>query len=169
MNFMDPENFTIEQKKEFQMWPDASIPSVSIMPYIKRIRKDAIRVFIVGDVRGESTFDILESVRKVELITVLNSSSELTELFDKNTEKHKDRISTKVLESPVDCVIVCDNICTPENLETAYEACLSGGIFCGNGHETQKVKTSLNTFRRKVKIGIPISISNRTTWFWIKR
>jgi len=168
--FLDPENFTVAQRKEFGMWPDANMISRAMIPYVKRIRSESVSVLIAGDKKGENIVDFVDNVSKISSITVLNKDSTDNEknVFDQNT-KDISIISYDVLKDPVDIVCVVDNACTEENLMLLYEAVKSGAIFCGNGHETSKVKEELNKFRRHTRIGTPIMVANRAVWFWYKR
>lgn len=168
--FLDPENFTIAQRKEFGMWPDANMISQAMIPYVKRIRSDNVSVLISGDKKGENIVDFVENVKKITSITTLNKDSTEDEkkVFAENT-KNISIISCDIIKEPVDIVCVADNACTEENLTLIYEAVKHGGIFCGNGHETTKVKEELTKFRRNTRIGTPIMIANRAVWFWYKR
>jgi len=178
---MNPEHFDIENLKIFGMWPNQNFISRGIVPYIRRIRKDKVYVAVVGDLKGESVVDMLETCDKIEKIYVINNyegdEAELMKsIFTKNIKNLKNKLvmkndieSLKSKDSLPDVVCVDDTSCTVDNLLLSYEITPSGGIFCGNGHETVKVKTALNEFRRQNKIGTPIQVSNRTVWFWPKR
>ena len=168
--FLDPDNFTIKQRKEFGMWPDADMISLGLIPYIKRIRSETVTIMIVGDHKGENIVNLVENVKKISRITVLNKNAteEEKKVFDENT-KEISIISYDVITEPTDVVCVLENACTEENLVLLYEAVKSGGIFCGGGHETVKVKEELTRFRRNSRIGTPILISNRAIWFWYRR
>jgi hypothetical protein len=168
--FLDPENFTVAQRKQFGMWPDANMISLAMIPYIKRMRTDSVTMLIAGDKKGENIVDFVENVNKFSNITVLNKDCTEDEkrVFQENT-KDISILSYDVLKEPVNIVCVADNACTEQNLVLLYEAVKQGGIFCGNGHETNPVKTELNKFRRNSRIGTPIMIANRTIWFWNKR
>lgn len=170
MAFLDPENFNIKQKKEFGMWPDASLMSQAMIPYIKRMRTESVTMLIAGDKKGENIADFAENVKKLSKITVLNkdSTEEDKNVFAENTAGLTN-LSYDVIGEPVDIVCVADNACTEENLVLIYEAVKHGGIFCGSGHDTTKVKEELNKFRRHTKIGTPIMVANRVIWFWYKR
>jgi len=172
---MDPELFDIERKKLFHLWPDADSISYSIIPYVKRIKKDKLALVIVNDLKGENSVDFLNNCDKIVKINVANqyddsnpNTEAMKELFDVNTSKHKE-IQKGFEIKDRDVVCIEKSACTVEKLELYYKAVKSGGIFCGNGHDTTAVKQALNTFRRNNKIGSPILISNRTTWFWYKR
>lgn len=172
--FMDPESFEIAQLRAMGMWPSSSMISRGIIPYINRINKDKIKITIVGDLKGDSTVDILENCPKVFRIYVINSygsdesSQNYKKLFDANTKEYKDKIKFKS-DRDSDVVCVDERSCTSDNLTLYYKLVKSGGIFCGNGHEYVPVKEELSKFRREVKIGTPIQVSNRAVWFWYKR
>lgn len=170
MSFLDPENFTVKQRKEFGMWPDANMMSQAMIPYVKRMRTESVTMLIAGDKKGENIVDFAENVKKLSKITVLNkdSTEEEKKVFTENTTGIS-ILSHDVINEQVDIVCVADSACTEDNLVLIYEAVKNGGIFCGNGHETTKVKEELNKFRRHSKIGTPIMVANRAIWFWYKR
>ena len=174
----DPEFFDVDTKKAMGLWPDISSTSRGIIPYINRMREDKIRVTFVGSMteKGETIRDILDSCPKVSRIFVSDpygytendTNQRYKELFDKNTSMYKDKIRFKSdRESNVVCID--SSTCTSDILNLYYPLVKPGGIFCGNGHDTNAVKDELSKFRRKVKIGTPIQVSNRTVWFWYKR
>ena len=179
---MNPEYFDIENLKIFGMWPHQNFISRGIVPYIKRIRKDKVYVAVIGDLKGESIVDMLETTGdKIEKVYVINKYESddadlIKAVFAKNTKNLKGKLvmkndieSLKSKESLPDVVCVNDMTCTVENLMLSYDITPSGGIFCGNGHETVTVKTALTEFRRQSKIGTPIQVSNRAIWFWTMR
>lgn len=170
MAFLDPENFTVKQRKDLGMWPDLSLISPAMIPYLNRMRSDSLTMLIAGDKKGENIADFAENVKKLSKITVLNKDSTEDEkkVFAENTAGVTN-LSFDVIDEPVDIVCVVDNACTEENLVLIYEAVKHGGIFCGNGHDTTKVKEELTKFRRHTKIGTPIMVANRVVWFWYKR
>lgn len=166
--FMDPELFTIEQRKQFDMWPDADLISRAMIPYIKRLGKNDIVLTLKNDLKGESIYDILESCPNVSKIYYSNEESQYQSVFDENTKTLTDKIK-KVKGKKVDLVGVDKTACTWETLELYYDSVRPGGIFCGNGHELVSVKEQLSSFRKRNKIGTPILVSNRSVWFWYKR
>lgn len=169
---MDPEFFTIEQAKEFNMWPNADLISRGIFPYINRLKTDKINLTIKGDLKGENIYDLIENCPKISRIYVSNDYGEneerLRAIYKKNLENHSDKIK-EVKGKKVDVVCIEKTSCTSEKLELYYESVRSNGIFCGNGHESHDVKEALRLFRRKCKIGTPILVANRSVWFWYKR
>jgi hypothetical protein len=169
---MNPEFFTIQQRKEFGMWPDADLISRGIIPYVNRIKLDAITVTIKSDMKGENIVDLLDNCKKISKIYYSNDYTDMDErvkaAFNKNTEPYKDKIA-EVKGKKVNVVCIDESACNPERLALYYESVLPGGIFCGNGHESPEVKKALLDFRRGNKIGTPIDVSNRAVWFWIKR
>ena len=178
---MNHEHFDIENLKMFGMWPHQNFISRGIVPYIKRIGKDKVYVAVIGDLKGESIVDMLETCDKIEKIYVINKyegddAETIKSIFAKNTKNLKGKLvmknsieELKSKENLPDVVCVNDITCTVDNLLLSYEITPSNGIFCGNGHETLKVKTALTEFRRQSKIGTPIQVSNRAIWFWNKR
>lgn len=169
---MNPEFFTIEQRKEFGMWPDADLISRGIIPYIKRMKLDTITVTIKSDLKGENIVDLLENCKKISKIYYSNDYTDTDErvkaAFNKNTQPYIDKIA-EVKGKKVNVVCIDKSACNAERLALYYENLVPGGIFCGNGHESTEVKEALSVFRRGKKIGTPIDVSNRAVWFWIKR
>lgn len=175
---MNPEFFDIEEKKVFGLWPHDQLISVGINPYIKRIREEKIAMAIVGDLRGESVVHLLENNPKIVKLNVINNYPDqdpksvfsLKSIFNKNTEGFRSKIDFGLSKDKKrDVVCIDKDACTVENLELYYQNVKNGGIFCGNGHDTEQVKKALTEFRRKVKIGTPIQIAHRTIWFWYVR
>jgi hypothetical protein len=167
---MNPEFFDIETKKTFGIYPHDQMISIAMTPYLKRMRQEKIAVAVIGDVLGESVVDFLENNAKIAKINVVNSDTGFKSVFDTNTKPFKSKIELGLAKSKQrDVVCIDKSSCTIENLELYYQAVKSGGIFCGNGHETSEVKEALTQFRRKVKIGTPIQVCHRTIWFWIVR
>jgi hypothetical protein len=169
---MNPEFFTIDQRKEFGMWPDADLISRGILPYVKRIKSDDITITIKNDLKGENIVDFLDNCDRIRKIYYSNDSEGIDEriqaAFNKNISPYIDKVK-EVKGKKVDVVCIEKSSCTPEKLALYYESVKSGGIFCGNGHESGEVKQALQSFRREKKIGTPIDVSNRAIWFWIKR
>jgi hypothetical protein len=169
---MNPEFFDIEEKKIFGIWPHDQLISIGINPYIKRIREEKIAIAIVGDVLGESAVHFLENNSKIVKINVINNHTDenLKATFNKNIEGFKSKIDFGLSKDKQrDVVCIDKTACTLDNLELYYQTVKQGGIFCGNGHETEEVKATLNQFRRKTKIGTPIQVANKTIWFWYVR
>ena len=172
----NPELFDIENKKLFGLWPHNQLMSKGINPYIKRIKQDKIAMLVVGDLLGESVYDFLsenDNIIKMNVVNVYENTENddaLKELFLKNTSTFKGKIDKGISKDKLrDIVCVEKTSCTLDNLELYYKNVKPGGIFCGNGHESPEVKLALLDFRRNNKIGTPISVANRTIWFWYKR
>ena len=173
---MNPDFFEIDRLIPLGMWPRSTMTSRGLIPYVNRMasREEKIKITIVGDLKGESVVDLLENCPKIFRVYVVNEyedneeGQKLKKLFDKNTEKYKDKIKF-MADRQSNFVCIERESCTPENLEKYYSLVRIGGIFAGNGHEYVDVKESLGKFRRDVKIGTPVLISNRATWFWHKR
>jgi len=168
---MNPEYFDIENLKMFGMWPHQSFISRAIAPYAKRIRKEKVSILLVGDNKGEQCIDFLDLCDdKIQKISVIrNSDDDLVKaIFTKNT-KGRDEITDAHSEESFDIICIDEHSCTEEILKKYYDLVPSNGIFCGNGHETKKVKEALTSFRRSSKIGTPIQVANRAVWFWYKR
>ena len=173
---MDPDLFDIERKKLFHLWPDVETISYSIAPYINRFKQDKAAIVIVNDLKGENASDFLDKCDRIVRVNVVNEYDNenpdvevMKDIFNKNTEKFKDKIVQGFQIKDRDVVCIDKSACTVEKLELYYKAVKSGGIFCGNGHDTMAVKQALSSFRRKNKIGSPILIANKVTWFWYKR
>lgn len=169
---MNPEFFDIEQKKTFGLWPHGDLISMGINPYIKRIKEDRVVMAIVGDLRGEDVFNFFENNPKIIKFNVVNKYDDenLRTIFNKNTSAHKSKIGFGLdKDKQRDVVCIEKSSCTLDNLVLYYNNVKSGGIFCGNGHDDQQVKSVLTEFRRTEKIGTPIQVCHRTIWFWYKR
>lgn len=168
----DPELFTIQQKKEFGLWPpSADNIADSLYPYIKRMRQDSVKLLLVGDTFGENAIRFLEldKVGKIKRIDLVGSNisdtlksnlagMEKVELIETGEGKEYDLV-----------YIDSENKSLDEVMKANYNSVKSHGIFCGNNHHKTYVKEALVTFRRGTKIGTPIMVSNRLCWFWTKR
>lgn len=169
---MNPEFFDIEEKKIFGIWPHGELISMGINPYIKRFREDKIAIAVVGDFRGENAVHFLENNPKIVRLNIVanNTDETIKTIFNKNIEGFKSKIDLGLSKDKKrDVVCIEKNSCTADNLELYYQNVKPGGIFCGNGHDSDVVKNALFQFRRKVKIGTPIQVCYRTIWFWIVR
>ena len=150
--------------------------SRGLIPYVNRMinREEKVKITIVGDLKGESVVDLLQSCPKIFRIYVVNEYADTPEgaklkaVFDKNTEKFKDKIKF-MNDRQSNFVCIEREACTPENLKTYYALVKENGVFAGGGHEYDDVKESLSKYRRDNKIGTPIQVSNRAVWFWYKR
>jgi hypothetical protein len=171
--FGDPEFFDIEQKKLFGIWPHDQLIAKGISPYVKRIKKDKIAMLIVGDLKGESINQLLtynNNIIKVNIINTWQKDDPIKSVYDKNIELFKTKIDKGISKDKKrDVVCIDSSACTLDNLELYYQNVKPGGIFCGNGHDSQEIKDVLTSFRRKNKIGIPIQVSFKTVWFWYTR
>lgn len=173
--FGDPEFFDIETLKSMNMWPNESLVSRGIIPYLKRIRQDKIAVAIIGDLKGENAVDIVINVPKVVKINLHNDYTNnpnaeiLKSVLSKNISSHKSIIDPNFSKKERDVICFDKSSCTVDNLKLYYDCVKSGGIICGNGHEVKEVKEALVQFRRECRIGTPIQVSYLTTWFWYKR
>lgn len=172
---MNPDFFDIEEKKQFGLWPHGDLISTGIIPYAKRIKETRLAMGIVGDLRGEDVYNFLENVPNIVKMNVVNrydteEEKALQQIFKKNTANHNSKIGFGLTrDKQRDIVCIEKNACTVENLVLFYQNVKSGGIFCGNGHDTEEVKKALLEFRRNEKIGTPILVCYRTIWFWYKR
>jgi hypothetical protein len=172
--FGDPDFFEIDQLKAMGMWPASTMTSRGVIPYVNRMRKDKIKVTVVGDFKGDTIRDLLDNCPKIFRVYAINNyaddekSQNYKKLFETNTKEYKDKIRFKS-DRESDLVCIDQSACTSDNLKLYYNLVKSGGIYCGNGHEYVPVKEELSKFRREVKIGTPIQVSNRAVWFWYKR
>ena len=169
---MNPEYFDIKNLKMFGMWPHQSSISRGIAPYIKRMSKDKVSVLIFGDHKGEQAVDLVDLCGdKLEKVCVVSNTDDdlIKALFVTNTKGYNQITVDMVWFEQFDVVCVLENSCDEETLERCYKNLPGNGIFCGNGHEADKVKVALTAFRRNQKIGTPIQVSNRAIWFWNKR
>lgn len=167
---MDPDFLNINQKRDINLWPDTSLVSRCVIPYINRMKQETVTVTIVGDDRGESTYDILKECPKVSRVAVVDYEydSRFKELREQNVASVREKISYDTIgQTEVVCVV--GKACTFDNLNKFYSFVKSGGIFAGSNHDYPQIKEALNKFRRHVKIGTPIQIAHRTNWFWNKR
>ena len=181
---MNPELFTIKQSQEMGLWPPSNLVAHGISPYIARQKKSDLVVIDVGVMKGENAFMLLSNdtkkkIRKIYGIVSYASDKFVGPEYTENPElaiikenlKNEDRFELKsVLSGHKKADVVCIHAQSDleKNLYDHYDRVESGGIFCGNEHGTDRVKTILSKFRRDKRIGTPISVAN-DTWFWYVR
>ena len=171
---MNPELFSITQSKDMGIWPPSELVGHGVWPYIKRLRKDKIKILDVGCIKGETAMHLLELdvFEKIEMIYCEQSKNLLpvgyTEVLLKNIDDEP-RITTDHSDGPFDVVHVHHSLSDlDKELEIAYNKLSPNGIFCGSEHSSIPVKEALSSFRRKCRIGVPIQVSYNS-WFWYKR
>jgi len=180
----DPTTFSIEEKRAVGLYPPSKDTIAdSMYPYIKRLKPRKIKILEVGTGNGESAYRFLEldeENKKIEKFVTINLpvNSEIPEdeLSNIARQNLKDKPVTMladetfIRQEKFDVVYINADL---KNLDIAvekyYHYCDHNGIYCGNNHHTTHVKEALSKFRRKVKIGTPIQVSNRLCWFWWKR
>lgn len=179
--FGDPEFFDINTSKQMGMWPAPNQMSTSIIPYIKRMRIDKPSVFFYGVLKGDDLIDILEKTNVIafgyDKFKPDIDGQPYVETRKKNIKDFDSicRGRYNTIDDPLkymkyfDVVLVNMHENLDYNLKDAYDTVKSNGIFAGNFHDVDRVKASLGEFRRNNKIGTPISIANKTVWFWYKR
>lgn len=170
--FSDPNLFDIEQKKLFGLYPHDQMLSVAMNPYLKRIKHSTIAMLVVGDSLGENIVDFLDSNPKIVKLNYVNEKTgeEISTVFQKNIKPYLGKLQVGIEKGKErDVVCIGESSCTAEALALYYPFVKHGGIFCGNGHEKTEVKEALTAFRRNSKIGTPIQVCHRTTWFWYVR
>lgn len=172
---MDPTLFTVEQSKEMGIWPPSDIVSHGIMPYIKRLKDNDLRVLDVGVGKGENVVYMLEKdsgmTHKIFMIhgVVYDTDPPEYEYILKKNTRDLERFTTIPFKDLYD--VVCINSSTKDLdivMKNHYNLVKPNGIFCGNNHDDIYVKESLGKFRRENRIGTPILVSNGC-WFWYKR
>lgn len=167
---MDPDYVPISGKASVGMWPDLSLVSRCVIPYINRMKNETVTVMIVGDDKGESAYDILKSCPKVTRVALIDydMNESFASIRETNIAGVREKISFGEI-GQTEVVCLTGKACTFDNLKKFYSYVKTGGIFAGSNHDYPQVKEELNKFRRHVKIGTPIQIAHRTSWFWNKR
>lgn len=166
---LNPELFSITQSKEMGMWPPSDLTIDSMYPYIKRFPNN-VSFLDVGIMKGENIFRLFEKDEKskIESIYAVKNTEEFDDLIDKNLKDYYGRIAFTTPQEPVDIVSINSKTDLDKTLDLYYGCVKKGGIFCGNNHNETSVKESLSRFRRKNRIGTPISVA-LDTWFWFVR
>lgn len=175
---LDPTRFNIEQMKQMNMWPPGDIAGLGVLPYIKRLKANNLRVLDVGVGKGENASYLLEHTQttvkgetKIEKLHGLRFGEEDNDVLEQNMKAPWfDRFE---LGYPKDMQfdVICINSQggdLDKNLKEFYNMLKSGGIYCGNDHALPHVKEALHKFRRTVKIGELIHVA-RGNWFWYRR
>jgi hypothetical protein len=179
---IDPSLQSIEEKRKIGLWPPSpDCIADSIYPYIRRMKKASVNILDVGTFLGETAYRLLEldTIGKIEKIT---SFPTLRDAFvrpkaEQNLKGTRAEILVHVPDIKFDVVMInseVEQVRAPDcsldgTMKIFYNMLESGGIFCGNEHDKTPTKEALGKFRRTSKIGTPILISNKTTWFWVKR
>lgn len=171
---MNPELFSIIQSKDMGIWPPSDLLGIGIWPYVKRLKRDKLKILDVGCMKGDNAAYFLEldaETNKIDKIYCEQSKTfpvGVDEVFKLNS-KSLDKITTGSYDGQYDVVCVHHSLEKLDSeLKTAYDKLSVGGLFCGSEHNRQEVKEALGKFRRDNKIGVPILISYNS-WFWIKR
>lgn len=171
---MDPELFSIAQSKEIGVWPPGNIVAHGIFPYILRLKPSTITILDVGCMKGENAIYMLDKdeKKKIEKIYGVVSPTEGQEGYKpeykdilKQNTKDNPRFTLNYKDQQVDVVCIHANSDLDASLRKYYNKVKHNGIFCGNEHGTIRVREALSKFRREVKIGTPINVSN-DCWFW---
>lgn len=174
---LNPDLFTIEQSKQMGTWPPSDIVSHGIFPYLKRLKEENLRVLDVGVMKGENAIHLLslDDKNKIKKVYgVVSYSDEKKEEFKeyetilKKNVENQSRFSLEYTNQHCNVVCIHAHSDLYNNLNKYYKLLKHGGIFCGNEHHLTHVKEALAKFRREIKIGTPIMVSNGC-WFWIKR
>jgi len=169
MMFGDPDFFEIKTLKQMGLWPTEKMVSRELAPYIRRMNKP-VSILEVGHKKGENAIDLMENCN-VGLYQGVKQVKEYEPVLQKNT---KDGVSPAfvVTDEPIgpesDVIIFDCDTNLELFLEQYYPYLRKGGIICGNGHDTMRVKAAITTFRRKNKISVPINVATGTVWFWYK-
>lgn len=174
---MNPDMFTIEQSKQMGIWPPSDIVSHGIFRYITRLKEENLTILDVGVMKGENAYHMLSLDEKKKIKKVYGiisgdpndnrSLNDYESILKKNMEK-TDRFSVDYTNQHCDVVCIHAHSDIYNNLHKYYKILKHNGIFCGNEHNLTHVKEALGKFRREVKIGTPIMISNGC-WMWNKR
>lgn len=166
---LNPELFSITQSKEMGMWPPSDLTADSMYPYIKRM-PNKVSFLDVGIMKGENIFRLLEidERKKIEYVYGIKTTEDFNDLINKNLNTNDEKIVLTCPKEPVDIVSINSKIDLDKSLEIYYPYVKKNGIFCGNNHNETSVKEALSRFRRKNKIGTPISVA-LDTWFWYVR
>ena len=171
---MNPDLFTVEQQKQMGIWPPSDIVCHGVFPYIKRLKEENLRILDVGVMKGENAYHMLslDEKKKIKKIYGVISQAEGDpndyESILKKNMKGQDRFSLDYVNQQCNVVCVHANSDLYNNLKKYYPLLKHNGIFCGNEHHLTHVKEALSKFRREVKIGTPIMVSNGC-WMWYKR
>lgn len=176
---IDPTSAPVEVKKNMGLWPP-SVDNIadSIYPYLKRLRVDKVDLLEVGTSTGENAYRFFEldaenkRIGNYETIALPTEDENASKIAKKNLEnlpvkKIKSQAALN-LEKHYDVVFINSEVKEPLDkvMKKYYTLVKHHGIFCGNNHHTTLVKEALVNFRREVKIGTPINVSNRLCWFW---
>lgn len=166
---MNPDEFTIPEKKAMGMWPPGDLVTLGLFPYIFRLKTDNLQILEVGVGKGENVYSLLtlDENRKIATYWGISYDKDTT-ILKKNVEG-LDRFQLNPPEIMFDVVCMDSEVKNlSKRMSDYYKRVKSNGIFCGNNHADTKVKEALHTFRRRDRIGTPILIS-RGSWFWNKR
>jgi 2-polyprenyl-3-methyl-5-hydroxy-6-metoxy-1,4-benzoquinol methylase len=171
---MNPELLSITQSKEMGVWPPGDAVFVKgIYPYIKRLKIESVKVLDVGCMKGEISsylleLDETEKIKKIDLV-ISGGEKDFEKVLAENIKGQSKLSIIKEASDEYDVVMINANA---KNLDKTmrkyYSKLKSNGIFCGNDHNSPRVKEALSSFRREDKIGTPILVTNGS-WFWYKR
>ena len=194
MAFTDDDFKTIKQLGD--AFPQDWISNKGLVPYIKR-HGEKLKGIEIGTCRAESTAYFLEKCPNIDLLTTIDPykgyqdwNGEITQetverfmdIAKKNLKQYGKRVkmlreesvnaASKFEDESVDFIFVDGDHsydATLADCEAYYPKLKKGGIFCGHDYQTlEDVKRSIDDFRTKYKITVPINLSLNSAFFWNK-
>ena len=142
---MDPELFSITQSKQMGTWPPGDCASFIIIPYMKRLKADSIKILEVGCMKGENAVYMLENdtTNKIELIDLVKSGGkpEFDSVLAENINGiNKISLVNDPKEDYYDVVCIHSGSKNLDKTMRKYFSRLkTNGTFCGNDHPSPKV------------------------------
>lgn len=166
--FGDPDFFDISTLKQMSMWPSEKMVSKELVPYLRRMKMNEIKVLEVGIKKGENAVDLYDRCDRIKFYGI-EQNEKYKEVLNKNISQQNYFSMIDNVDNDVFDAIIFDGDCNLEIMfEKYYNNLRKGGIICGNDHDKMHVKAAIMTFRRRNKISAPIHIASGTIWFWYK-
>lgn len=175
---MNPDLFTIEQKKLTNLWPEQQTLAKFLSPYVKRLKTSPNLIALdYATLRGETAYELLENCENIlKIYCVQNFNEErrphavmYNDLVTANLIKNRARYELVSDVPNTEYDIVCINSCNNvyDALTKSYSLVKTKGIIGGTDYSEPHMKNEVVRFRRDNKIGININIYNNF-WFWYK-
>jgi hypothetical protein len=175
---MDPEFFTIDQKKEVGLWSQEETLGKFLLPYLRRMAgNNKIIGLDYGVLRGETTYELLRDLNKIDKIYGVQVFEEAQK---QNTTKYNTVAETNLLSfkgrfemsgdvpnAAYDFVCINKDNDVYKHLTKTYHLIKNRGIIAGTDYPSNEVKKDITNFRKDNKVSSTIHIFNHF-WFWYK-
>ena len=194
----NPDFYTIEQLKEYFMWPVGFLPARGMIPYLKRLGQDLVGIE-VGVLKGENAYVLLSELPNIKMLYGVDNYKPHTdyglvrteedmvnykETAIKNLEPFVDRFRFVEYDyreaslykeiftnESIDFVLLDLYHNFEETIEQLYQfypVLKRGGYIFINDCHVEEIKAAVIDYRATHKIRIPLHTSANNVMFWQK-